>query len=172
MTSPPLRFHSARWLTAAFFLLAAGVGALWYSTISAYEAILFYDSFRKLRMRDGSLLEHEFTAMTAAAGRAMDNGQIAITQAYHRGTGDHRHVNIAVPVIAGGGAKPRIAGALVLHLDPRAHLDPLLGKWPALSASGETFVVEKNEGEIISRMRIIPTASVAPGGSPRRKACP
>ena len=47
---------------------------------------------------------------------------------------------------AGGGA--RVAGALVLHSDPRRELDPMLSLWPAPSESGETFLVERVEGKI------------------------
>ena len=44
-----MRLHSARWLAAAFFLLAAGIGALWYSTISAYEASVLNERGRELQ---------------------------------------------------------------------------------------------------------------------------
>ncbi|MDP1654286.1 MAG: PAS domain S-box protein, partial [Rhodocyclaceae bacterium] len=213
MTSPPLRFHSARWLAAAFFLLAAGVGALWYSAISTYEAsvlrergrelqaigalkidfihtwlderrsdaavlsgvtsaapnamptpamlesyraeyghdaVLFFDPAGTLRVSTGNPPGYVLAAAADSARAAMESGQTFMLRTY-LGGGDPRHVDldIATPVIVGGGKAARLAGVLVFHLSPRTHLDPLLGKWPGQSESGETFVVEQREGEII-----------------------
>ncbi len=80
----------------------------------------------------------------------MESGQIRVSRAYHAGEGDRRHldVDIAIPVVSGGGQSARLAGALVLHLDPRRHLDAMLGLWPAPSESGESFLVERVNGQI------------------------
>ncbi len=49
MTPSPLRTLSGNWLVAAFLLLAAGIGALWYSAISAYETAVLRDRGRELQ---------------------------------------------------------------------------------------------------------------------------
>lgn len=49
MTPSPLRTLSGNWLVAAFLLLAAGIGALWYSAISAYETAVLRNRGRELQ---------------------------------------------------------------------------------------------------------------------------
>jgi PAS domain S-box-containing protein len=50
MTMPsPLRTLAGNWLAGAFLLLAAGIGALWYSAISAYEAAVLRERGRELQ---------------------------------------------------------------------------------------------------------------------------
>ncbi|MBI4989063.1 MAG: PAS domain S-box protein [Rhodocyclales bacterium] len=49
MTFLPIRNLAGKWLVAAFFLLAAGIGALWYSALSAYEAAVQRERGRELQ---------------------------------------------------------------------------------------------------------------------------
>ena len=50
MTTPsPLRTLAGNWLAGAFLLLAAGIGALWYSALSAYEAAVLRERGRELQ---------------------------------------------------------------------------------------------------------------------------
>ena len=47
--SSPLRPLAGNWLAATFLLLAAGVGALWYSAIAAYESAVLRERGRELQ---------------------------------------------------------------------------------------------------------------------------
>lgn len=49
MTSSSIRNPAGKWLAAAFLLLAAGIGALWYSANSAYEAAVLRERSRELQ---------------------------------------------------------------------------------------------------------------------------
>jgi PAS domain S-box-containing protein len=49
MTSSSIRNPAGKWLAAAFLLLAAGIGALWYSANSAYEAAVLRERGRELQ---------------------------------------------------------------------------------------------------------------------------
>jgi len=49
MTSSPTKNLAGMWLVAAFLLLAAGIGALWHSAISAYEAAVLRERSRELQ---------------------------------------------------------------------------------------------------------------------------
>ncbi|MBK9796519.1 MAG: PAS domain S-box protein [Holophagaceae bacterium] len=55
------------------------------------------------------------------------------------------HLSFWVPILAGA-AKPGAAGALLLQVDPRQFLYPLVESWPTPSASAETLLVRR-EGE-------------------------
>lgn len=115
-----------------------------------YEAILLYDPVGRLRAKAGPTEAGPSESTWVAARQAMEAGQIRVSRAYHTGSGEQQHVDIdfAVPVVRGSGNSARVAGALVLHMDPRRALDAMLGLWPAPSESGETFLVERVEGKI------------------------
>ena len=49
MMPTPLRSLTGKWLAFAFLLLAAGIGALWYSALSAYEAAVLRERGRELQ---------------------------------------------------------------------------------------------------------------------------
>jgi PAS domain S-box-containing protein len=49
MLPPPIRTLAGKWLLAAFLLLAAGIGALWYSALSAYETAVLRERGRELQ---------------------------------------------------------------------------------------------------------------------------
>jgi PAS domain S-box-containing protein len=49
MTMPPLRTLTGNRLAAAFLLLSAGIGALWYSALSAYESAVLRERGRELQ---------------------------------------------------------------------------------------------------------------------------
>lgn len=225
MTPSPQRPLSGQWLAIAFLLLAAGIGALWYSAISAYEAAVLRERGRELqataelkiefirfwleerrsdaivqsnrpllaiaaagrstdrwayglealpnqleqirkeygyeavllldrqgnhRFGGGKISEYVLAAAAKAARIAMETGQPSISRAYHSEMGVKRHLDIdlATPVADSGQPGAPIVGALVFHLDPKAHLDPFLRRWPAPSESGETFLVERTNGEL------------------------
>lgn len=225
-TSSPLRTLAGNWSAAAFLLLAAGIGALWYSAISAYEAAVLRERGRELqaiaelkiefirfwleerrsdaavhssrpllaiaasgqgadtraygldalpgqleeirreygyeavvlldregghRFAAGTLSEGALAPAAGAARIAMAEGRSVVSRAYHSDIGKRRHVDldIAAPVMDGRQPGRPAVGALVLRLDPRAHLDPFLSRWPAPSASGESFLFERDGEEIV-----------------------
>lgn len=225
MTPSPQRQLSGQWLAIAFLLLAAGIGALWYSAISAYEAAVLRERGRELqataelkiefirfwleerrsdaivqsnrpllaiaatgkgadawpygpealtsqleqirkeygyeavllldrqgnrRFGAGKIGEDALAAAAKAARTAMETRHTTISRAYHSEAGQQHHIDIdiAAPVADGRRPDAPIVGALVFHLDPKAHLDPFLRRWPAPSESGETFLVERTNGDL------------------------
>lgn len=225
MTPSPQRQLSGQWLAIAFLLLAAGISALWYSALSAYEAAVLRERGRELqataelkiefirfwleerrsdalvqsnrpllaiaatgkgadawaygpkalpnqleqirkeygyeavllldrqgnrRFGVGKIGEDALAAAAKAARTAMETGHTAISRAYHSEAGKQHHIDIDIATPVADGRRPGapIVGALVFHLDPKAHLDPFLRRWPAPSESGETFLVERTNGEL------------------------
>ena len=113
-----------------------------------YEAVLLLDRAGRQRLGAGDPGEGLRDAIANAAGRAMRDGTIIVSRAYPDEAGGKTHLDIAAPVSDALQPGAPIVGALVLHFDPRAHLDPLLQSWPAPSESGESFIVERVEGRI------------------------
>lgn len=226
MTPSPQRQLSGQWLAIVFLLLAAGIGALWYSAISAYEKAVLGERGRELqataelkiefirfwlderrsdaavqadRLMMARILQplpgrsatysHEevrgqlevirkaydyeavmltnrqgtavleagkpgaeaYGAAAAARLQAVREGKTIVSRAYSSASGGDHHtdIDIAAPVFGRQSGGTSIVGALVLHLDPQAHLDPFLRRWPAPSESGETFLVERTNGKLV-----------------------
>ena len=216
---------SGNWLAFAFVLLAAGIGALWYSANAAYkeavlrergrelqaiaelkiefvrawlderrndakvqakrlliaryltldaantgsvlgkelqaqlefireaydyEAVLLLDRTGKLRLRAGSPSDAAFDKPADTASRAMREGAAIVSRAYSTEAGGktRTRADIAAPFVNSRLAGAPVVGALVLHVDTQAHLDPLLQRWPAPSESGESFLIERINGRI------------------------
>lgn len=57
-------------------------------------------------------------------------------------------MEIVAPVIAGGGEAQRIVAGLVLMIDPRAYLYPVVQGWPTASASAESLLVRVDGDEV------------------------
>jgi PAS domain S-box-containing protein len=225
MTPSPQRPLSGQWLAIAFLLLAAGIGALWYSAISAYETAVLRERGRELqaiaelkiefirfwvgerrsdsavqvgrrfmahalvpdagrarsynpsevlgqleairqandyeavtlqdlqgnvRLGAGALETIGYAGAAGSAPNSIKSGRTVFSQARRTtvGKGAHTEIDIATPVIDNERPGSPIVGALVFHLDPKAHLDPFLSRWPAPSESGETFLVERTNGEL------------------------
>ncbi len=116
-----------------------------------YEAVLLLDRSGKPRLSAGRPNDAAHGTIAESARQAMNDGRVVVSRAYLTDARDSlpAGIDIAAPI-----ADPRqpgapIVGALVLHFDPRAQLDPLLRRWPAPSASGETLLVERANGKII-----------------------
>ena len=64
------------------------------------------------------------------------------------GPGQAPHLDLVVPLAAENGATPRLAGALVLQIDPQQFLYPLIQSWPVPSRTAETLLFQR-EGDTV-----------------------
>ena len=109
-----------------------------------YKAVSLVDLDGNLRIGAGRLSDFGRDA-TAKAGRsAIASGKTLVSLAYHPEQGGRHHIDIdiAAPVADVRLPGAPTLGALVFHFDSRSHLDPLVGRWPTASASGEAFLFE------------------------------
>jgi len=111
-----------------------------------YEAVLLLDPQGHVRVSAGTLGESALDAAGKAGRAAVRSRDTTITRAYETSVEGGRHIDldIASPVIDIRHHDRPIVGSLVFHLDPRAHLDPFLHRWPSPSESGETFLFERS----------------------------
>lgn len=116
-----------------------------------FKAVTLLDRTAGKRFVAGALSDFGLGATRAAAIAAMERGQDYVGLAYHPEDGGRHHVDIDVAAPVADRSRPDapIVGALAFHLDSRLHLDPLLRGWPAPSRSGEAFLVEHKDGELV-----------------------
>ncbi len=123
--------------------------------VRAWMAALQQGSYRRVVLFDGQgrvRLTAPAEAPLGAADLDLAEVQTALQakdvfiRDLHRHSGQADiHLSFWVP-LGGGGSKPRAAGALLLMVDPRQFLYPLVESWPTSSASAETLLVRR-EGE-------------------------
>ncbi len=116
-----------------------------------YKAVTLLDRSGAVRLGAGALSDFGRAAAAAAARAVIASGRVGVSRAHHLEDGGRIHVDldVAAPVADSRQPGAPIVGALTFHLDSRLHLDPLLRGWPAPSGSGEAFLVERTNGEIV-----------------------
>jgi len=68
---------------------------------------------------------------------------------FHRDAPDRPiHLSVLVPIL-GGGTDRRGLGILVLRIDPRTYLYPLISLWPAPSRTAETLLVRREGNDVL-----------------------
>ena len=77
---------------------------------------------------------------------ALEAQQVQVRDLHQNAGYPDIHLSLWVPLGAGKGAKAR--GALLLVLDPRQFLYPLIEAWPTFSASAETALVRRDGKEV------------------------
>lgn len=66
---------------------------------------------------------------------------------FDRSTTGELHLDLVAPVFTGN--QPAPVGAVLLCVNPHAFLYPLLEKWPLPSATGETVLLRRDDGEVV-----------------------
>jgi PAS domain S-box-containing protein len=59
------------------------------------------------------------------------------------------HLDLVVPLLAENGETPKLAGALVLQIDPQQFLYPLIQSWPVPNRSAETLLVRRDGDTVL-----------------------
>jgi len=118
-----------------------------------YHRLTLFDARGNLRLQEPEATEAtegaqaigEHTAEFQAALRAQE---VLVTDLHVRPGSSQIHMGLWIP-IGSSPDKPQAEGALLLLVDPRQFLYPLLQSWPAPSRSAETLLVRREGGEVL-----------------------
>jgi PAS domain S-box-containing protein len=85
----------------------------------------------------------------------MRTGRVALSDLLTTGGIEAAYLDLVVPLHVRDGDGSRVAGALLLRVDPRRFLFPLVRSWPTPTGSGETHLVriEGNDVVYLSELR-------------------
>ena len=113
-----------------------------------YVDVVLVDRDGRIVVREPEGATHALGAEVRALARTtLRTGRVEMTDLYLDAGGEAR-LEIAAPVLADEPGAPAIA-AVVLHIDPRDYLYPLIQDWPLESASGETLLVQRRGDEVL-----------------------
>lgn len=124
-----------------------------------YEAVVLFDNRMNPRMAVPSAAETSsprLRALLEAVPRASD----VLTSDLHRGVNGDIHLDMIVPIrdllarpTGRNPDSPQSAaspvGAMLLRINPRDFLYPLIEKWPVPSKTGETLLVRREGDEVV-----------------------
>ena len=116
-----------------------------------YAAVLLLDREGRLVRGAGDAGDQVPAAAADTVRTVLREGRAAFSPAYRAESGGQRHagMDIVAPVFDRRQADAPVVGALVLHLDVAAHLDPVLTPWPGADDSGETLLVARTNGSLV-----------------------
>jgi PAS domain S-box-containing protein len=97
----------------------------------------------------------------ALVREAMRTGRTALSDLLTTGGLDGAYLDLVVPLRREGAADGPASGALLLRLDPRQFLFPLVRSWPIPAGSGETLLVRVEGADLVylSELRGIGTTA-------------
>ncbi|MGB9004802.1 MAG: ATP-binding protein [Candidatus Aminicenantales bacterium] len=113
-----------------------------------YDRVFLLDAQGVERMAVPDIPEPVAAHLTKDAPEIIRSGRMSFLD-FHRDAPDRPiHLSILVPIL-GGGADRRGLGILVLRINPRTHLYPLISRWPTPSPTAETLLVRRERDDVV-----------------------
>ena len=126
-----------------------------------YSAAFVLDAQGDVRLSLGAELRGLHADVAALLERSLADGQIRLTDLHRESEAAEPHLGLIVPLLLpNNGMVPH--GAVILQLDPRDYLYPLIQTWPTPSDTAETMLVRR-EGtrvQLLSDLRFMDHAAV------------
>jgi PAS domain S-box-containing protein len=113
-----------------------------------YFDVLLVDNNGRVRLSlSGQTSTHESAARALAA--ALRDGRPVLTELHTEADDPRPHLAVIAPLFAGDGQPRRPFGAVILLIDARSFLYPLVQSWPTPSATAETLLVRRDGGDVL-----------------------
>jgi signal transduction histidine kinase len=113
-----------------------------------YDRVFLLDAQGVARMAVPDTPEPVAAHLLKEAPEIIRSGRTVFSD-FHRDAPDRPiHLSVLVPIL-GGGTDRRGLGILVLRIDPRTYLYPLISLWPAPSRTAETLLVRREGNDVL-----------------------
>ncbi len=114
-----------------------------------YSDITLVDTNGLILLDSESNRSHIHNRVTASIYEAIRNHQPVISD-LHRDTNEQNpHIGIVAPIFTRNGKNSRAIGAIILSIDAKQFLYPLLQSWPAPSRSSEVLLVKRDGNSVL-----------------------
>ncbi len=115
-----------------------------------YRSVILLDSKIAVRMAVGSEETQIESAMASLAKEAYESGKVVFSDFYRNGTvGDSGDIRLDFVAPVRDSGSPSVVGLLVLSVDPREFLFPLIQIWPTPSPTSETLLVRREGDQVL-----------------------
>lgn len=84
----------------------------------------------------------------------LKKGEVTITDIYRMQEVDYDHLDLIVPLSKNDQSRNSVYGALILRIDLREVLFPLIRTWPLPSRSSEAYIVRQDGDEVVYLSRL------------------
>ncbi len=138
------------------------------TVIGNYQEAYGYDQWRLLDIQCATRfsMPGELPPLTPiqvqSAAAVLHSGQPSLMDFDHDDDDRHPHLSIQVPLFDDLDAHQPL-GVLILRIDPATDLYPYIQRWPTPSATAETLIVRRDDGDVLylSSLRFRPNADLA-----------
>jgi len=113
-----------------------------------YESLVFFDPSLTPRLSTGATTEPLGPQSRQLVAQALRTRDVVAGELYATAAGNVR-LDVVAPVGAQDAARAQPVGLILLRLDPRRFLFPLLAAWPVPSATAETVLVRREGDEVV-----------------------
>jgi len=85
---------------------------------------------------------------------AMGNGRVILSDIHNNDNQNYMHIDLIVPLKGIVGNDSTIIGAIILRIDPREVLFPLIRTWPLPSKTSEAYLVTQSADKVVYVTRL------------------
>lgn len=117
--------------------------------LKQYQNVLLLDIKGRIRMQTGQAVHRLGPETAALAGKVAATCQASFSDFYYCTECRTVHLDVLAPVIHYNSKKDSAVGVIVLRIEPQNLLYPLIQQWPVPSQSAETYLVRRDNGEVL-----------------------
>jgi PAS domain S-box-containing protein len=115
-------------------------------SVHGYSSITVLDDRGVVRLALGSERQH-IGACRSLASEAIERRQVVLSDLHRENGSGSIHLAVAVPVP--GQTPQNVSGVILLWIDPRINLYPLVQAWPGISKTGESLLVRRDGDHVV-----------------------
>ncbi|HWQ92452.1 MAG TPA: PAS domain S-box protein, partial [Clostridia bacterium] len=114
-----------------------------------YSAVIIFDLDFKARLALPDGANEPVAILRESAAQALASKDVVMTDLHQDLTNSMPHIDIIFPVFTDTRRTGTPVGVVLLRLDPRQFLFPLLESWPNSSRTAETLLVRREQGQVL-----------------------
>jgi PAS domain S-box-containing protein len=117
--------------------------------LKQYQNVLLLDIKGRIRMQTGKTVHKIGPETGTLAGKTVITGQASFSDFYYCTECQTVHLDVLAPVIHYNRQRDSVVGVIILRIEPENLLYPLIQQWPVPSKSAETYLVRRDNGEVL-----------------------
>jgi PAS domain S-box-containing protein len=117
--------------------------------LKQYQNVLLLDRRGRIRVQTGQETHRLGPETAALADKVAASGQASFSDFYYCTKCRTVHLDVFAPVVHYHRQRDSVVGVIILRIEPQNLLYPLIQQWPVPSQSAETYLVRRDNGEVL-----------------------
>ena len=114
-----------------------------------YDGIAFYSAKGKLVLHTGKHVDEGESDFSVFFNSTVQSKRVLFSEIQYNPNNDQVFMNLFCPLLEKNKQTPTVAGIIVLRMDPRHFLFPLIESWPSASRTSESFLVRRDDDSVL-----------------------